>query len=189
MSFSCIVRFSEGFILSYMFMQPLSNRHSCCHQQLPSHQTDKHENQTGIMPVPSTSSQCSSQCTDSCKKSSLSPPQSQPSSSQSPSPLSSAVKYMNHPKNKQTTLSYEKPTQLNNYHDSIVVNNCIVSTASTVETKRVHFIDSTTSSEPSSLSLLFEQTTHISDPLRSNHVINALFSIIPLIIYYYFSRY
>ncbi|XP_031638673.1 probable phospholipid-transporting ATPase IM isoform X1 [Contarinia nasturtii] len=153
--------------------EPLSNRHSCCHQQLPSHQTDIHEHQGGIMSEPSTSIVCSSQCTDSCKKSPLSsslPPPPPSSSSLSPSLSSLPLKYNENPTNEQMTLSYEQPQQLTNYHDSISVNNCVVSSAATTtETKRVHINDSTTSTEPSSLSLLFEQTTHTNDPMGSNH--------------------
>lgn len=148
-----------------MFMQPLSIRHSCCHQQMPSHQMrqDNYENQGGPMSAPSTSSVCLSQCTDNTIKSSL------PSSTLS-------VKIEEHTKHKQTPNACE---QLKRPHsnDLINLNECCGNHSATIATKlhtaTVQFIDSTTTSnsEQSSLSLLFEQTTHNNDPLRrSNHV-------------------
>lgn len=141
-----------------MFMQPLSNRHTCCYQeqQQQLHQIDNHENQGGPMSEPSISSVCSSQCTDSCKKSSL-------SSSSLP------VKHKEHSINKQTHVKCEQQLISN---DLISIHNHNANNFATMtETKRVQFIESPTSTEPSSLSLLFEQTTHNHDPLGSNHVI------------------
>lgn len=140
-------------------MQPLSKRHIYCHQQLPSHQTDNHENQGGSMSEPSISSVCSSQCTESCKKSSL-------SSSSLPVTLKEHI--INH----QTHFDCEQRLQSNS-NDLISVhsdnaNNLAINTN---EMKRVQFLDSSTSTEPNSLSLLFEQATHSSDPLGSSHVI------------------
>lgn len=147
-----------------MFMQPLSNRHSCCHQKLPSHQTDNHENQGGPMSEsPSTSSVYSSQCTDSCKKSPL-------LTSSSPMTFDECSII-------RAQLPGKRPTQADHCDLIRETINCSTnhSTAKKIHTARVHFIDSTTSTEPSSLSLLFEQSAHTNDPIGSSHVINAQF--------------
>lgn len=151
-------------------MQPLSNRHSCCYQQSPLHQTDNQKNQGGPMSEPSTSSVYSSQCSDICRKSSL-------------SSLSLPMKLNEHDKgggnNDDDIHIKNQPTQLSckqlnrpKSNDLISVNNCSANHLSAIQKNhtKVHFIDSTTSTEPSSLSLLFEQNKHNNDPPRSNHV-------------------
>lgn len=134
-----------------MFIQPLSNRHTCYHQE--QHESRQIDNQGGTMSEPSISSVCSSQCTDSCKKSSLSSTSSLP------------VTHKEHTINKQTHVKCKQQ----------LISNDLISNANNLatmaETKRVQFIDSPTSTEPSSLSLLFEQTTHNRDPFGSEHVI------------------
>lgn len=154
----------------HMFMQTLSVRHTCCHQQSSSSRQidNNHGNTNGLItdPIPpssTTSSVCSSQCLDSCTKS------SQPSPSL---PFSSFNE--DHSKTTQSHLQYDQPNQTN-YSDLINVNSNSAKHVAANVTKshstRVRFIDSSTSTEPSSLSLLFEQSAHISDPMRSNHVI------------------
>ncbi|XP_055326985.1 phospholipid-transporting ATPase ID isoform X3 [Sitodiplosis mosellana] len=160
-AFGDIIDLSTGEILEST--EPLSKHHTR-HQQLSSYQTDNHENQGGpSMSEPSISSVCSSQCSDSCRETSLS------SSSSSSLP----VTIMEHSINKQTQFECEcdqRQQQRPILNDLISMHNYNANnSATTAETKRVHFIDSSTSTEPSSLSLLFEQTTHNSDPLGSNH--------------------
>lgn len=143
-----------------MFMQPLS-KHHICHQQLPSHETYNHENLGGPMSDPSLSSVCSSQCTDSCENLSL-------SSSSSSSSLPVTMK--EHTANKQTQFKCEQKQRQRKISNRLISNYYANDLATTAEARRVRFNDSSTSSEPSSLSLLFEQSTHNSDPLGSNHV-------------------
>lgn len=151
-----------------MFMQTLSIRHNCCHQQSPSRQTDNHGCNSRLVSKPSsstTSSVCSSQCMDSCTKSSL------------PSP-SLPFSYADHSKITQIQPQCEQPNQIN-HSDLINVNNCSAKSTATnfmkCHSTRFRFIDSSTSTEPSSLSLLFEQGAHINDPMQSNHVIHKHF--------------
>lgn len=171
----------HSFIYIYSYVQPLSNCHSCCYQQSPLHQTDNHEYQGKPMSEPSTSSVYSSQCTDSCKKSPL-------SSSSLPVKLNENGS-SGDDDNDHTTINKQSCKQLNHpdSNDSISVNNCsanhLATTIKTHHTAKVHFIDSTTSTEPSSLSLLFEQKTHNTDPLRSNHVWNITICLIKIVLF------
>lgn len=149
-----------------MFMQTLSIRHNCCHQLSPSScQTDNHETNGRLASAPSsTSSVCSSQYMETCTKSSL----------PSPSP-SLTFGYEDHSKNTQSSFQCEQPHQINPSSDLTNVNSCSAKRSATnimsTQSTRVRFIDSSTSAEPSSLSLLFQQSAHINDPLGSNHVI------------------
>lgn len=124
----------------HSFMQP-SVRHSSCHQKSPLHHIDNHD-----QPMSSPSSVCTSLCSDTCKKSSL-------------SSTSFPVSLDMH----KNTIHQITTEPAPNVNSSVTIGT-------KVHTARVHFVESTTSSERSSLSLLFENTAHQIDPLGSNHV-------------------
>lgn len=173
LSTSCIVHFLR-IPFFHMFTQPLPIRY---HQLFSSYQIDNHDHENhGGPPEPWTSSVFSSKCMENCKKSSLSSFSSTSSSSSSSSLL---VKFKGQSKNEYTPLSHKQPGHTN-FKDVISMSNYVTnSSATNSETKKLQFIDSATSTEPSSVSLLFEQTAHNSiDRVRSNHVIIAHFFII-----------